>query len=355
MKIDQRIEAFSTLGAFMTQFNKSGELLAELKVLNDKYYELISKQIIETEMLNPWFTKENTLNAINAIAQSLTKENLIKWTNNYPQLKEQVSPKNIGVIMAGNIPMVGFHDMLSVLIAGHSFIGKQSSKDNILLKTIGDILMDIEPCFNNHITFIEDKLQNFDAVIATGSNNSARYFEYYFGKYPHIIRKNRNSVAILTGNETKDDLHNLADDIFRYYGLGCRNVSKLYLPEGYDVHPLFQSFIPHQEVVNHNKYANNYDYNKTIYLLNNEKLLDNNFVLLKEATDLSSPIGVIYYEYYTDIRKLDEQLNLNKESIQCIVANDEHVEQRIAFGQAQNPQLWDYADNIDTIDFLTNL
>ncbi len=212
----------------------------------------------------------------------------------------------------------------------------------------------MEPEFKNYIEFTEGRLINFDAVIATGSNNTARYFEYYFGKYPHIIRKNRNSVAVLTGNETVEELTALANDIFRYFGLGCRNVSKLYVPENYDFEAYFKAMYSWKEIIHNHKYINNYDYNKAVYLMDSFPLLDNEFLLLKEDDGFSSPISVVFYEKYSTFEKLNKELELQSENIQCIVSNA-NLPNEVSFGKAQTPDLWDYADGVDTVDFLLKL
>jgi hypothetical protein len=296
---------------------------------------------------NPWFTAGNVRMAVKAISDKLTIDNLRKWTSLYPALNETHKPVRAGLIMAGNIPLVGFHDLLTVLISGNSVIAKTSSKDPELIVEIGEILCSINNEFTKAIRFTDGFLTGFDVVIATGSDNSSRYFEYYFGKYPHVIRKNRNSVAIIEGDETIKELAKLGTDIFSYFGLGCRNVSKLYIPAGYD----FKEMVPHwsgfKEIINHSKYANNYDYNMAIYLINKEKFLDTGYILLKESTGLSSPVGVLYYEHYSSSAEVESNLSLNKENIQCITGK-----KWIPFGESQAPELWDYSDNIDTLDFL---
>ena len=221
---------------------------------------------------------------------------------------------------------------------------------------ISKILITIEPEFAGYIEFTEGQLKNIDAVIATGSNNSARYFEYYFGKYPNIIRKNRNSVAVLNGNENVNNLRLLGNDVFQYFGLGCRNVSKLFVPKGYKFDTFYESIFDFKDVVNNNKYANNYDYNKTVYLMSsNPTLLDNDFLLLKEDASYSSPIGVLFYEYYDDLNLLNQKLKSDKEQIQCVVSNSPEIKNSVLFGTAQCPQLSDYADGIDTMKFLIGL
>jgi hypothetical protein len=249
--------------------------------------------------------------------------------------------------MAGNIPLVGFHDYLSVLISGNSVIAKTSSKDAELIVHLSEILCSINPAFSKKIRFTEGILSDFDAVIATGSDNSSRYFEYYFGKYPHIIRKNRNSIAIIDGEETNQELENLGTDIFSYFGLGCRNISKVYLPEGYDVHTMIKNWTRYSDVILHSKYANNYDYNMAVYLVNKEKFLDTGYMLLKESAEISSPVSVLFYEFYKSEESLALKINSLNDKIQCITGR-----KYIPFGKSQFPRLWDYADNIDTLDFL---
>lgn len=256
--------------------------------------------------------------------------------------------------MAGNIPLVGFHDFLSVLISGHHVIVKQSSNDKQLLPYLAKYLEHVAPDFKGRITFTEDKLTDFDAVIATGSNNTARYFEHYFKGKPSIIRKNRNSVAVLTGEETEAELKALSEDIFRYYGLGCRNVSKLFVPKDYSFDGFFKGLYEWHPIINQHKYANNYDYNKAVYLMSEFDLLENGFLMIKEDQSFGSPIATIFYEYFSDFEDLKLKLSDNAENIQCIVSKGV-TEDSVAFGQTQHPQLWDYADNVDTIAFLTKI
>jgi hypothetical protein len=219
------------------------------------------------------------------------------------------------------------------------------------LPFLAKYLIHIEPEFTNKITFTEGRLENFDAVIATGSNNTARYFEYYFKDKPSIIRKSRNSVAVLNGKETKEQLVALGEDIFRYFGLGCRNVSKLFVPKGYLFDPFFEAMFEYQDVIHYEKYANNYDYNKAVFLMSNFKLLDNGFLTIKEDTSHASPISSVFYEFYENLADLEKKLETEEENIQCIVS-DNLIKNSISFGQTQQPKLWDYADNIDTISFL---
>nr|WP_232780586.1 acyl-CoA reductase [Capnocytophaga cynodegmi] len=319
---------------------------------NDFQFEKFKETLKLAEQQNGWFTLENLQFACKSWAEALTEENLKKWLEKYDFSK--VTPKKVAIIMAGNIPLVGFHDFLSVLIAGHKAIVKLSSDDKIILPFIANYLQQINPIWKDCFVFTDEKIIYFDAVIATGSDNTARYFEYYFGKKPHIIRKNRNSVAILTGKETEKELFELGKDIFTYFGLGCRSVSKVFVPKGYNFDHIFKAIYPFKDIINGQKYANNYDYNKAVYLMSLFKLRENGFLILKEDTSYASPIATLFYEYYSDLDSLKEQLLNDTEKIQCIVANG-FITNEIPFGKTQQPQLWDYADNVDTVKFLTNL
>ncbi len=349
--LSTRIKAFSLLGDFLSQFTTEGILKKEDIPHNELFFEAFKLQVERAEEFNGWFTLENVLFACEGWSNSLTTAKLTNFTTG---ITSNVSHKTIAVIMAGNIPLVGFHDFLSVLISGHSILVKQSSNDKHLLPILAKYLQYVCDDFKNKITFTQEKLNNFDAVIATGSSNTARYFEYYFGKYPSIIRENRNSVAILTGNETTEELTALADDIFKYFGLGCRSVSKLFVPKDYNFDAFFKAVFTHKDIINNAKYANNYDYNKAVYLMSLFDLLENGFLMLKEDESYSSPISSVFYEYYTDIDELKKKLNNDKHKIQCIVAKN-IIDGEIAFGQTQKPTLTDFADNVNTLDFLTNL
>lgn len=340
MNIEERIRSFSILGEILRDaLNVPGNGSDHSTQMNS----LINSQQIK----NPWFTPGNVREAIMAIAIELTEENLLKWTQAYPSLKVQTEPMRIGVIMAGNIPLVGFHDFLSVLISGHKIAVKTSSKDSDLILYISEILYSINQEFRTFIQFTDSTLTGFDAVIATGSNNSSRYFEYYFGKYPNIIRKNRNSIAILEGDETKEELEALGKDIFSYYGLGCRNVSRIFLPKGYDAASLPKFWETYSDCISNIKYFNNYDFNKAVFLVNKEKFIDSGFLLMKEEDKLSSPVSVLYYTFYESENALNHQTGIMNQKIQCVVGK-----KYIPFGKAQSPKLWDYADGTDTIEFL---
>lgn len=353
MNLGQRIEAFAKLGEFFTQFSTSKMEKNETDEFNPILFDAFKMQINRASEFNGWFTKENVLKAFESWSTALHVENLEKWTSNY-QIDENVVPKNIAIVMAGNIPLVGFHDFLSVLLSGNNALVKLSSNDKHFLPLIAKFLEYYHPYFKNKITFTEEKLIGFDAVIATGSNNTTRYFDYYFGKYPSIIRSSRNSVAIITGKETKQELEALGEDIFQYFGLGCRSVSKIFVPKNYNFDLLFNALFKFNEIINIKKYENNYDYNKAIYLMSLFKIKDNGFVMLKEDPSYASPIATVFYEFYDELENLLIKLEAEKEAIQCIVCNENDLN-FVKFGQTQDPKLWDYADGIDTFRFLLNI
>jgi hypothetical protein len=338
MKLNVRINAFAVLGEMI----RNG-LSGKDAVIAARLNPVIERQ----QSKNEWFTPENVRMSLEAIAEQLTPENLEKWISAYPELEAERNPVNIAVIMAGNIPLVGFHDFLSVLIAGNRIIVRTSSRDSDLIRFISSLLTEIEPGFQGRISFTEGILTGFDGIIATGSNNSSRYFEYYFGKYPNIIRKNRNSIAIIEGNETNEELQGFAKDIFSYFGLGCRNISKIYVPGNYDFSMMIRNLEAHSHIVNHSKYANNYDYNKAIYLVNRQPFIDTGYLLLKEDKRLASPVAVVYYEYYDTPEKVNEIAVSLSDRIQCISGR-----KNVSPGRAQMPNLWDYADGIDTMEFM---
>jgi hypothetical protein len=350
MLLENRINAFVEFGKFISQFSKEKIEKKENVLFNELFFDAFNLQIKRAKEFNGWFTENNILYAFDLWSKQLKYNNLKEWTSTY---NFNISEKKVAIIMAGNIPLVGFHDFLAVLISGHSVIVKQASNDKHFLPLIAKYLEYVEPGFKDSITFTEEKLANFDAAIATGSNNTARYFEYYFGKYPNIIRKNRNSVAIITGNETEEELKGLGEDIFRYFGLGCRSVSKLFVPKDYNFDNIFKAIYGYQDIINYKKYQNNYDYNKAVYLMSEFKLLENGFLMLKEDKSYSSPIASLFYEYYDDHDQLQQKLNDDADSIQCVVSNT--LENAIPFGQTQQPSLTDYADGVDTLEFLSKI
>ncbi|MEY2869950.1 MAG: hypothetical protein RIR01_2453 [Bacteroidota bacterium] len=349
MTLETKKNAFIELGKFLSQFSEAENRPQNDVLGNADFFDSFVDLIQLSQSHNGWYTPEQVYYAIQSWANALTEENLNSWLNAYDFTN--VKPKRIALILAGNIPLVGFHDFLCVLITGHDVLVKTSSNDQHLLPFLAKYLIHIAPELENKITFTEGKLENFDAVIATGSNNTARYFEYYFKDKPSIIRKSRNSVAILNGEETKEQLIALGEDIFRYFGLGCRNVSKLFVPKGYNFDTFFEAIFEYQDVIQYEKYANNYDYNKAVFLMSNFKLLDNGFLTIKEDNSHASPISSVFYEYYDDLSEVEKKLEQNTDNIQCIVSNN-LIKNSIAFGQTQQPKLWDYADNVDTISFL---
>lgn len=331
--------------------NIFSELGTQLQKPNEQLQMLIQQE----QFHNAWFTPANVERAILSIGEMLNADAIEKWLNTY-ELDKEVQEKKVGLILAGNIPLVGFHDVLCVLATGHHALIKASSQDARLVRHVLNMLATIDARFSAKYSFVE-RLKDFDAVIATGSDNSSRYFEYYFGKVPHIIRKNRNSIAVITGDETTEELNLLGHDIFDYFGLGCRNVSKLLIPQGYDIGTFFRPIETYQPVINHHKYNNNYDYNKSIYLVNSEKHFDNGFLLLKESESLASPLAVLYYEYYDVMADAEKTINANSDKIQCVVCISplKLNNQVVSPGQSQQPLLWDYADGVDTMEFLSGL
>ena len=305
----------------------------------------------EASARNRWFDISNITLAFKGINEFLKKENLHLWLHDRPF---NSTTRTIGLVMAGNIPMVGFHDLICVLATGNKAKVKLSSDDNILIPFLVNQLFDIDPDLKERIFFV-DILKDIDAVIATGSDNSSRYFEYYFKNIPHIIRKNRTSVAILTGEENKEDLLHLGNDILQYFGLGCRNVSKLFVPDQYDFSSFYEAIQPLHDVIYMSKYVNNYDYNKSIYLVNREDFKDNGFLLLKPDQAFVSPLSVVYYEHYQSEHDLIEKLKMNESKVQVTVSKEAFFANSLAFGDSQKPNLWDYADNVDTVEFLIGL
>lgn len=337
MSLQERIAAFSTLGR-------------RINSLSDEEFSSLARQV---ENNNNWFTPEQTRSALNGISRFLDEQALKNWLEPY-DLFDDPPTKSVGLLMAGNIPAVGFHDFLCVLLSGHKVHAKLSSSDTVLIKWLANELITIHPDFGSKIMF-EEMLKGKDAYVATGSDNSARYFEYYFGKYPHIIRKNRTSVGILDGQETADDFRKLGHDIFQYFGLGCRNVSKLYLQN----HSQLQDFLGAIEgfhfLTSHHKYLNNYEYNKAVYLVNDERHLDNGFLLMKESSELVSPISVVYFEIFHDQEDLRQKIQKEESKIQCLVSREGWYPKSVPFGKSQMPELSDYADHIDTMQFLVQL
>ena len=343
MNINRRIQLISDIGEFLKNYldenydNNNDDKLVDFK-------DVITK----AQSKNPWFTDANIKVNLTYWSKKLTKHNLNKWLIKYNL--NNTSRKNIAIIMAGNIPLVGFHDFICVFLSGHNSIIKLSNSDNCIIPFLTDLMK----LPSDRIVYSDSFLKDYDGVIATGSDNTSRYFDYYFKNKRSIIRKNRNSIAILNGEESNDDLKSLSQDIFTYFGLGCRNVSKLYVPKNYNFDLFFNSIFCYKELINNHKYANNYDYNKAIYLMSEYKFLDNGFFIVKEGNEMHSPISTINFEYYDNISILKEKINLEDDNIQCIVSNIE-FKGKVNFGETQNPSLNQYADNIDVMRFLLTI
>ena len=344
----EKIEfALSRLGKLMTHFGKSNDWTGFDLGITEEEHSSFNELIVRQKHYNGWFTEDMVRKSLLSLGGLLTENQLREWTAEYDYQSEV---KTVAVIMAGNIPLVGFHDFLCVLMSGNKVLAKLSSEDKYLLPALSEFLYVFEPELKERITFSEGKISDFDAVIATGSDSGSAYFEQYFSSYPHIFRSNRTSIAILNGSETTKDIELLAEDIFNYYGRGCRNVSHLLVPRSYDINKVFEGIVVMGDVVHNKKYGNNYDYNKAVHLLNREQLLDNNFVLLKESTDLFSPLGMLYYHFYDSESEVADYLDNNIDNLQCIVG-----EGHISFGNAQQPSLNDYADGVDTLKWLNQL
>lgn len=346
MTVGERISVFKGLGAELRMILDKNPCTNSGKKLADAIETIGGR--------NNWFTPDNVRYRLAGLAHTCDEKVLGKWLSAY-SLKNGFSGKSIGVIAAGNIPAAGADDFFQVLLAGHKYVGKLSSDDSILMPLIADVIKELSPEFGRQIEFAQGKLERIDAVIATGSNNSARYFEYYFSKYPHVIRKNRNSVAVLSGTEESEDLRSLGEDIFRYFGLGCRNVTKLFVPRGYNFNLFFESIFHWGEILILNrKYMNNYEYNRNIYLLNSEKLLDNNFLVIKNDIGIASPPGVLFFEEYDSLDDVFQRLRTDKDLIQCVVSKL-NIPDAVLPGLAQYPEPWDYADGADTMEFLLSV
>ena len=333
---NNKIQSFIELGRFLGQFKQEGGTKNADVLYNEEFYDGFLNLIHGAQSLNGWFTPEQVYFAIDSWANALTAENLERWLAGYDFNPDHTQTKTVALILAGNIPLVGFHDFLSVVVTGHKALIKLSSNDQNLLPYLASYLIKVNPELAHFIEFTKTKLEGFDAVIATGSNNTARYFDFYFSKVPNIIRKNRNSIAILTGQESKEDLIALGEDIFRYYGLGCRNVSKLFVPEGYDFTLFFEAMYTYKDVIFYEKYANNYDYNKAVFLMSMFKILDNEFLTLKEDESYGSPISSVFYEQYANLEDVFARINTDNEKIQCVVSNSLQ-KNHVNFGETQKP------------------
>lgn len=335
--LEEKIRALDALGKL-------------LKKPDDDTFDELACKVVNN---NNWFTPAHTRMALEGLSFFLEKNKLVSWLESY-SISTPQSVRSVGLIMAGNVPAVGFHDLLCVLIAGHVAHIKLSATDGVLIPWLMEKLFSFEPRLERQVVWAE-RLNGMEAYIATGSDNSARYFDYYFGKYPHIIRKNRTSVAILDGQESADDLARLTGDIFLYFGLGCRNVSKIYLKDPIQLQQVLQAADRQAQVIDHHKYLNNYEYNKSIYLVNQEPHLDNGFLLVRESKELVSPIAVLFYECYDSQEELLLELAQNANKIQCTVSRQAWFPGSVPMGKAQFPTLGDYADHRDTLQFLLSL
>lgn len=347
MKTEIITEAFISLGENLERLCHNDETINKSKAL-----KRIKNYADNPSLFNPWFTKESVMMAISSVAKNLKADSICKFLEDYQQNDPVKSKNRVGVVSAGNIPAVGFHDFLCVLLSGNVYIGKLSSKDNVLIREFANYLFEFNQGFENLVFFTESPLKDIDAIIATGSNNTSRYFEYYFSKYPHIIRKNRNSIGILKGNECREDIINLGKDIFSYFGLGCRSVSKIYIHKSYNVNELIDQFSDYKYILDNHKYRNNYDYYKSIFMVNGDEYYDNGFLLAKEQDALSSPVSVLHFEKYRSDEEIKVKIEMDKNNIQCVVGN---YSEAIPFGSAQFPALNDFADDINTMEFLLRL
>jgi hypothetical protein len=341
MTVQERILALSKWGS---------ALQVLMETIYDNYENPLFNAVVQAQNRNAWFVKSNSINALKEIFNLLEINNLNKLIEVNVELRnELLKPKTIGIVMAGNIPAVGFHDLLCVLVSGHKAKVRLSSDDAVLIPAMTNILLEMYPQFQNQLEFV-NQLAGMDAVIATGSNNTARYFDYYFGKYSSLIRKNRNSIAVLSGQETEAELNQLGHDIFDYFGLGCRNVSKLYVPEGYSFNPFFEAIESYSNLMEHNKYMNNYDYHRALFLLDGIPFLTNNFLIVRENEAYATPVSVLHYEFYSSLEDLEKKLEGGKDLIQCRVGLN-----GLPFGSSQQPDILDYADGVDTMKWLLSL
>lgn len=347
MKKTELINLFAQLGKVMAELGAANEWKDVSSGLTESEYLKIQTVVNRQMIYNGWFTTDNVRKALSDWSKLLTKDEISNWLENYSFSEK---PQKIAVIMAGNLPLVGFHDFASIVLSGNIAVCKLSSEDNTLLPALLEIMVMWDPEFIKHFELSMGRMGEVDAIIATGSDNSVRHFEQYFGHLPHVFRKNRTSVAVLDGTETAEQMKALGDDIFTYFGLGCRNVSHLLLPEGYEFKNFFENMMEHKDIIYHKKYGNNYDYHKAIFLMNKHELLDNNFVLLKSSEDLHSPLSMVYHHTYANKAGVDAYLAKHEADIQVVIGKG-----YLPFGDAQNPGWMDYADNFDTMKWLSEI
>ncbi len=359
MDLSDRIDAFARLGDYLKEnLRDAAEDLISPDITGEQLFRdpALRRVSREAREENPWFIPVFLHQALQETARVLTRECLGEWTGRYPGTASLPrDPRVVGTILAGNIPLVGFQDFLAILLSGHRFKGKMSGKDDKILPFLADKLISIESRFAPFIRFEDSRLGPIDAMIATGSNNTFRYFEYYFGKYPHVFRHNRNGIAVLRGNESPRELAALADDVFLYFGMGCRNVAKIYVPGDFDFDRLFGAMEKYAPLSGHHKYGNNYQYHRSVFLMNRVDHLDNGLILLCASPSVSSPVATLHYETWREEEELLRSIRQNREAIQCIVAGEVGDLPTVPFGKTQHPEPWDYADDVDTLNFLINL
>lgn len=343
-------EAFVQLGVALAAFADGAPWPGHAIGLTEAEYQAFHTALSRAQMLNGWFTREQVCFAANGLAAMLYRPSLETWLSSYPELGHPRTPCTVGIIMAGNVPFVGFHDLMCTLLCGHRALVKVSMDDAGLTPALVELLGRFAPDVATRVQFSTDRLVDIDAIIATGSNNTARYFDHYFGHLSHIIRRGRTSVAVLDGTETSLELEALAEDVFRYFGLGCRNVGKVFIPHDFELDRLFAAFFPWKDVIQHHKYANNYDYNRAVWLMDRAPIVENGFLVLKEDTGLNSPVAALFYERYGDRSALEARLLGDADKLQCIVGHG-----HTPFGSAQYPGPADYADGVDTMAFLLAL
>jgi len=336
-------------------FIEAGKMLSEYQGGDDESHPL-NMPARKAVYANPWFTAAGIRYALNALGEAMSPANMERWLLPYMHALEKPgrAGKSVGVVTAGNIPLAGFHDFMCVLLSGNEFCGRLSGQDNVLLPAIASFMISARPEWKERIRFTDEPLRDVDAIIATGSDNTYRYFEYYFSRFPHILRKNRNGVAILGGLESEDELFGLASDVMLYFGLGCRSVARLYVPDDYDLPKLLPFFEPWEWVIRHNKYFNNYEYQKSIRIVNKQAFFDFGNLMLVEEPGLASPVSVLRYERYSSLPALELMLEVQKEQLQCVVSGLPLALPHVLPGNAQKPELWDYADGSDTLAFLLN-
>ncbi len=345
-----KIGGLAQLGRIMSELGAGNSWPGHESGLTQEEFDQLDLAIRKAVQFNGWATEENVRHAFKAWGNALELTAIDQWLEGYPELRSPVTELKVGLILAGNVPLVGLHDVICVWLSGHRAQVKTSSQEPELIPALVHVLDNLVPGTSARILFSEGKLGAVDAVIATGSNNTARYFEHYFGHLPNIVRKSRVSVAVLVGTETPEEINALGEDVFRYFGLGCRNVSKLFLPNEFNLDRIFEGLFSYSAVIQHNKYANNYDYTRAIWMLDQIPFLENGFMLLKEDAAIASPVSAIFYERCSDQNDLQQKLKRDQDSIQCIVGHG-----FVPFGKAQQPKLSDYADGVDTLKFLIGL